>query len=242
MLKRTRSYSSWRLEKLSDPERAARYLSAALNDSTEAFLHAFKNVLQAHQVSTIAKKAGVTRESLYRSFSASGNPKLDTLQSVLQALDLKISGVEPQIRASSVTPLHKAGKPTGFRKSRRHRRGVAGHPRQLSLPFDASPTSIAAVPRNTGVRLNLAPQRQVAGGAVLQFGFRFRYKSPSQQSPGIYSLCDTESVMFRQRCLLPLAFTMKGTMSTPKQPRSEEHTSELQSRPHLVCRLLLEKK
>src|SRR2546429_2399465 len=28
----------------------------------------------------------------------------------------------------------------------------------------------------------------------------------------------------------------------PAQPRSEEHTSELQSRLHLVCRLLLEKK
>src|SRR3989442_8689873 len=28
----------------------------------------------------------------------------------------------------------------------------------------------------------------------------------------------------------------------PPAPRSEEHTSELQSRPHLVCRLLLEKK
>src|SRR3989442_9745931 len=27
-----------------------------------------------------------------------------------------------------------------------------------------------------------------------------------------------------------------------RRPRSEEHTSELQSRPHLVCRLLLEKK
>src|SRR5690554_7053753 len=27
-----------------------------------------------------------------------------------------------------------------------------------------------------------------------------------------------------------------------KENRSEEHTSELQSRPHLVCRLLLEKK
>src|SRR5690554_7114197 len=27
-----------------------------------------------------------------------------------------------------------------------------------------------------------------------------------------------------------------------ERPRSEEHTSELQSRPHLVCRLLLEKK
>src|SRR3989442_9504337 len=28
----------------------------------------------------------------------------------------------------------------------------------------------------------------------------------------------------------------------PEDLRSEEHTSELQSRPHLVCRLLLEKK
>src|SRR2546429_5051369 len=28
----------------------------------------------------------------------------------------------------------------------------------------------------------------------------------------------------------------------PQSPRSEEHTSELQSRLHLVCRLLLEKK
>src|SRR5439155_18582971 len=28
----------------------------------------------------------------------------------------------------------------------------------------------------------------------------------------------------------------------PSRPRSEEHTSELQSRGHLVCRLLLEKK
>src|SRR3989442_9791931 len=28
----------------------------------------------------------------------------------------------------------------------------------------------------------------------------------------------------------------------PRTGRSEEHTSELQSRPHLVCRLLLEKK
>src|SRR3712207_7737492 len=31
-------------------------------------------------------------------------------------------------------------------------------------------------------------------------------------------------------------------MVTPVMPRSEEHTSELQSRQYLVCRLLLEKK
>src|SRR5436305_7602594 len=33
-----------------------------------------------------------------------------------------------------------------------------------------------------------------------------------------------------------------NSSSFPIFPRSEEHTSELQSRPHLVCRLLLEKK
>src|SRR5690554_7357987 len=32
------------------------------------------------------------------------------------------------------------------------------------------------------------------------------------------------------------------TDEAPALARSEEHTSELQSRPHLVCRLLLEKK
>src|SRR5690554_7486572 len=31
-------------------------------------------------------------------------------------------------------------------------------------------------------------------------------------------------------------------LNTESEVRSEEHTSELQSRPHLVCRLLLEKK
>src|SRR5690625_6116165 len=38
----------------------------------------------------------------------------------------------------------------------------------------------------------------------------------------------------------PLA--QESLWSTVRTPRSEEHTSELQSRGHLVCRLLLEKK
>src|SRR5947208_4429175 len=37
-------------------------------------------------------------------------------------------------------------------------------------------------------------------------------------------------------------FTCRGRRSNGGRPRSEEHTSELQSPDHLVCRLLLEKK
>src|SRR2546422_6225270 len=39
-----------------------------------------------------------------------------------------------------------------------------------------------------------------------------------------------------------LPMTIEFATRTPGKTRSEEHTSELQSRLHLVCRLLLEKK
>src|SRR2546422_4524444 len=51
------------------------------------------------------------------------------------------------------------------------------------------------------------------------------------------------------RCLAGLAAQLvdalahqEGAEADSEQERSEEHTSELQSRLHLVCRLLLEKK
>src|SRR3712207_7086532 len=40
----------------------------------------------------------------------------------------------------------------------------------------------------------------------------------------------------------PSALLGTGAAGGRPPPRSEEHTSELQSRPYLVCRLLLEKK
>src|ERR1035438_2238623 len=43
------------------------------------------------------------------------------------------------------------------------------------------------------------------------------------------------------RKAVPLSQGRSEAFSTGSQPRSEEHTSELQSLRHLVCRLLLEK-
>src|SRR2546422_2012012 len=58
------------------------------------------------------------------------------------------------------------------------------------------------------------------------------------------SYCTISTVWPSGSVILKLALPMRpfGTRSASATPRSEEHTSELQSRLHLVCRLLLEKK
>src|SRR5215208_7271046 len=50
------------------------------------------------------------------------------------------------------------------------------------------------------------------------------------------------TTLFRSRPLLRHLPVLPEQRGVDHVPRSEEHTSELQSRGHLVCRLLLEKK
>src|SRR2546429_4649506 len=50
------------------------------------------------------------------------------------------------------------------------------------------------------------------------------------------------TTLFRSRSPLPDSRCGCSPWETARCARSEEHTSELQSRLHLVCRLLLEKK
>src|SRR5271169_3633981 len=110
MPNRTRPYREALLEALADPVEASYYLNAALEDSPEMFRKACLNVIQARQVAKVARRSGVTRENLYRSFSAAGNPTLETLQSVLRALGLQI-GIQPQpapIRSLAVQPRKSA--------------------------------------------------------------------------------------------------------------------------------------
>src|SRR2546429_4537784 len=57
------------------------------------------------------------------------------------------------------------------------------------------------------------------------------------------SLCLGCSMLVSVAATNAQAGTVTGRLELPPPPeRSEEHTSELQSRLHLVCRLLLEKK
>src|SRR3989442_5514744 len=50
------------------------------------------------------------------------------------------------------------------------------------------------------------------------------------------------SSFFRSRLTWQQSHKRRFALRKALESRSEEHTSELQSRPHLVCRLLLEKK
>ena len=69
------------------------YLNAALEDGEPAvLLEALRNVAQAKGgMGALAKAAGVSRESLYRTLSRRGNPKIETVIALLTALGLKLT-------------------------------------------------------------------------------------------------------------------------------------------------------
>lgn len=69
------------------------YLNAALEDGEPAvLLEALRNVAQATGgMAALAKAAGVSRESLYRTLSRRGNPKIETIMELLRALGLKLT-------------------------------------------------------------------------------------------------------------------------------------------------------
>jgi probable addiction module antidote protein len=89
--KKTESFKNYLDEVLTDPIVAANYLSAASDDTLELFLMAIRNVADAHKMSRVAAGAGLNRESLYKALSADGNPRYETLKSILGALGLKFA-------------------------------------------------------------------------------------------------------------------------------------------------------
>jgi probable addiction module antidote protein len=76
-----------------DPEFAAEYLKAALEDEDEprVLLIALRHVAQARGIAKVIKAAGIERESLYRALSVRGNPRLSTLVAVTKAIGLRLT-------------------------------------------------------------------------------------------------------------------------------------------------------
>lgn len=72
---------------LTDPETIALFISDAFQTGNAAYIaEALGVVARAKGMTDLAEASGVTRENLYRSFSAKGNPTLKTLMAVMTAL------------------------------------------------------------------------------------------------------------------------------------------------------------
>ncbi|MBU3581026.1 putative addiction module antidote protein [Polynucleobacter sp. AP-Capit-er-40B-B4] len=70
----------------------AAYLSAVLEDGDPAlFVAAIGDIARAKGMTEIAKKSGVTRESLYRALKVEARPRFETVTRVVQALGMKLS-------------------------------------------------------------------------------------------------------------------------------------------------------
>lgn len=90
---RTRSYDAFLRKELRDPELAAEYLSAAVQDKhLPGFLVALKNVAEAHGgIGILSQVTKLNRQAMYKMFSEQGNPTVASLVTVLNAIGLDLS-------------------------------------------------------------------------------------------------------------------------------------------------------
>jgi len=111
MPKQTTDFRDDLLADLADPQEAAHYLNAALEDSGELFLIALRDVAEAKQMASVAESAGVARESIYRMLTAKGNPTYSSLLGILRAVGLKLA-IEPGGIETRRLILHEPNAPT----------------------------------------------------------------------------------------------------------------------------------
>lgn len=78
-------------EHLNTPEEIRAFLQevAATGDESD-FIHALSTAARAMGMTEVAKKAGVTRASLYGALAEGGNPKFSTICKVTKALGCKL--------------------------------------------------------------------------------------------------------------------------------------------------------
>jgi probable addiction module antidote protein len=77
---------------LDSEERQAAYISAALETGDADFVRdALGIVARARGMGTIAKTAGLNRESLYKALGEAGNPEFSTVMRIVRALGLTLS-------------------------------------------------------------------------------------------------------------------------------------------------------
>ena len=76
---------------LKSEEDIAAYLSMVIADGdTSELAYALGVAAKARGMSEVAKKAGITREALYRALRPNASPRFDTIHKVCQALGVRL--------------------------------------------------------------------------------------------------------------------------------------------------------
>jgi probable addiction module antidote protein len=76
---------------LADDEARSGFLSEALATGNPAYVaHALGVVARSRGMADVARQAGLSRQSLYRALGEGGNPALDTILKVVQALGIQL--------------------------------------------------------------------------------------------------------------------------------------------------------
>ena len=79
-------------EDLASEESIALFMTEALQTQDAAYIaHALGVVARAKGMAQIAAQTGLSREQLYRSFSAGGNPTLKTTLAVMKAMGIQLT-------------------------------------------------------------------------------------------------------------------------------------------------------
>jgi probable addiction module antidote protein len=98
--RKTKPYKEHLLAKLKDPEYAAGYLNAVLEEGDDAaFLLALRDVAEAYGVTEVSRRAELNREHVYTLLSEQGNPRLSSLWALLDALGMTLRIGAKQRRA-----------------------------------------------------------------------------------------------------------------------------------------------
>lgn len=79
---------------LKTPQEQAAYIAAALEDGDPSLIaSAIGDIARARGVTAFAKEAGLSRETVYKTFQPGGNPTLDSLAKATKVLGLRLSVV-----------------------------------------------------------------------------------------------------------------------------------------------------
>ncbi len=83
-------------EDLGSDEAIATFMAEAFQTNDVGYIaHALGVVARAKGMAQIAERTGLSREQLYRSFSANGNPTLKTTLAVMNALGVALTTKTP---------------------------------------------------------------------------------------------------------------------------------------------------